>query len=68
MDRHDPARHDSFEQEAMKGGQSLPREFWAYLMHTKKWWISPIVIMLLLLAGLIVLGGTGAAPFVYTLF
>jgi uncharacterized protein DUF5989 len=68
MTQRDSARHDSFEQEALRGGQSLPREFWAYLMHTKKWWITPIVIMLLLLAGLIILGGTGAAPFVYTLF
>jgi hypothetical protein len=30
--------------------------------------MTPIVLMLLVLAGLIVLGGTGAAPFVYTLF
>ena len=52
----------------MHGGQSLPRELWAYLMHTKKWWLTPILLMLLLLAGLIMLGGTGAAPFVYTLF
>lgn len=57
-----------FEREATSGGQSLVSEFWGYLMHTKKWWVTPIVIMLLLLAGLIILGGTGAAPFVYTLF
>lgn len=63
-----PSDASSFEQEAMSGGQNLATEFWAYLMHTKKWWITPIVIMLLLLAGLIILGGTGAAPFVYTLF
>lgn len=56
-----------FEREA-SGGQGLAREFCAYLMHTKKWWITPIVVMLLVLAGLIVLGSTGAAPFIYTLF
>jgi hypothetical protein len=68
MTQHDSERHGRFEREAMHGGQSLPRELWAYLMHTKKWWLTPILLMLLLLAGLIMLGGTGAAPFVYTLF
>jgi uncharacterized protein DUF5989 len=60
--------HDDFEREALSGGQGLAREFCAYLMHTKKWWITPIVLMLLVLAGLIILGSTGAAPFIYTLF
>jgi hypothetical protein len=59
---------DEFEREAQTGGQGLAADFWAYMMHTKKWWITPIVVMLLLLAGLIVLGSTGAAPFIYTLF
>jgi len=67
MERKDVAGED-FEREALSGGQGLAREFWAYLMHTKKWWITPIVVMLLLLAGLIILGSTGAAPFIYTLF
>jgi hypothetical protein len=60
---------DEFEREARAGGgQGLASDFWAYLMHTRKWWITPIVLMLLLLAGLIILGSTGAAPFIYTLF
>ena len=67
MERKDVAGED-FEREALSGGQGLAREFWGYLMHTKKWWITPIVVMLLLLAGLIILGSTGAAPFIYTLF
>jgi hypothetical protein len=60
MTQHDSERHGRFEREALHGGQSLPREFWAYLMHTKKWWMTPIVLMLLVLAGLIVLGGRPA--------
>jgi Family of unknown function (DUF5989) len=58
----------SFEEQASAGGQGLLSELWAYLMHTKKWWVTPILLMLLLLGALIVLGGTGAAPFIYTLF
>jgi uncharacterized protein DUF5989 len=70
MGERKSAVHDdeAFEREARAGGQGFAREFWAYLMHTKKWWITPIVVMLLLLAGLIILGSTGAAPFIYTLF
>jgi hypothetical protein len=40
----------------------------AFLLANKKWWIIPIVLVMLLLGALVVLGGTGAAPFIYTLF
>jgi hypothetical protein len=46
---------------------SLAREFYDFLRHNKKWWLVPIVLVLLLFGVLIVLSGTGAAPFVYTL-
>ncbi len=68
MAPRESTRESRFEEEAARGRQGLIGEFWAYMMHSKKWWLTPIVIMLLLLAGLIILGGTGAAPFVYTLF
>ena len=38
------------------------------MRDNKKWWLGPIVMVLLLLGGLIALSGTVAAPFVYTLF
>ena len=47
---------------------SLFKEFSAFLMENKKWWLVPILIVFLLLGVLLVLGGTGAAPFIYTLF
>jgi hypothetical protein len=43
-------------------------EFVAFLGNNKKWWLAPILIAVVLLGGLVVLGGTGAAPFIYTLF
>jgi hypothetical protein len=43
-------------------------ELWGFISHNKKWWLTPIVLMLLLLGALILVGGTGAAPFIYTLF
>ena len=44
------------------------REFWYYLRHSRKWWMAPIIVSLLLVSGLIVLGGTSLAPLIYTLF
>lgn len=43
-------------------------EFWQFLAHTKKWWLLPIVVTLVLFGLLIALSGTGAAPFIYSLF
>jgi hypothetical protein len=49
-------------------GESLASEFWAFLAQNKKWWLAPIVIVMLLLGVLIFLSSTAAAPFIYTLF
>jgi len=44
-------------------------EFWDFLKNRKKWWLGPIVFILLLMSLLIVLTeGSAVAPFVYTLF
>ena len=50
------------------GKLSILKEFWDFLKVRKKWWLTPIVLMLLLIGLLVVLGGSGAAPFIYTLF
>ena len=48
---------------------SIAREFWDFLKTQKKWWLTPIIIILVLLGALIVLGqGSALAPFIYTLF
>jgi len=44
-------------------------EFWKFLIIRKKFWLFPILIMLVIFGGLIVLSqGTAIAPFIYTLF
>ncbi len=44
-------------------------EYFLFLKEHKKWWLAPIVLILLLLGLLIVLGqGSALAPFIYTLF
>lgn len=47
----------------------IVKEFWEFLLHRKKWWLFPIIIMLALLGLLIVFTeGSALAPFIYTLF
>jgi hypothetical protein len=51
------------------GKLSILSEFWTFLKVRKKWWLAPIVIILLLLGALIVLTeGSAVAPFIYTIF
>ncbi len=44
------------------------REFWGFLKQNKKWWLLPILCVLMLLAVLLAFSGSAAAPFIYTLF
>jgi len=56
-------------EKANEGRQaSLIAEFFGFLRHNKKYWLVPLLIALLGLGVLILLGGTAAAPFIYTLF
>jgi hypothetical protein len=48
--------------------QSLVGELIDFLRDNKKWWLAPILIVMLLMGVLILLSGSAAAPFIYTLF
>jgi len=44
-------------------------EFWEFMRVRKKWWLGPIILILLMLSLIIVLTeGSALAPFIYTLF
>ena len=48
---------------------SFLKELWAFMRERKKFWLLPIIIVMLLLGSLIVLAqGSAVAPFIYTLF
>ena len=48
---------------------SFLKEFWEFLKVRKKYWLIPIIIVLVLFGGLIVLSqGSAIAPFIYTIF
>lgn len=62
------SEENSFE-EANEGEQmGIVSEFVEFLGENKKFWMIPLLISLLALGALIMLGGTTAAPFIYTLF
>ena len=45
------------------------RDLWSFMKERKKFWLAPMIIILIILGVIIVLGGSSAiAPFVYTLF
>ncbi|MBE9527110.1 MAG: hypothetical protein IME94_09080 [Proteobacteria bacterium] len=48
---------------------SFLKELWGFMKARKKFWLLPIIIIMLLLGALIVLAqGSAVAPFIYTLF
>ena len=67
MSKPEPGE-DSFASQARRPRPSAASEFLRFLLSNKKWWLTPIVIALGVIALLVVLGGSGLAPFIYSLF
>lgn len=57
-----------FLEQAKRRRPPLAREFWQLLREHRKWWLTPIVIALLVLSLFALLSTSAAAPFIYTLF
>lgn len=66
-DSPNPEESD-FAAEAKRERSGLIGEFTEFLRENKKWWLAPIIVSILALGALVLLGGTAAAPFIYTLF
>jgi hypothetical protein len=65
---NDQKKPSDFAEQADREQTGVVAEFLDFLLHNKKWWITPIILVLLIFGVLIMLGGTAAAPFIYTLF
>lgn len=59
---------ESFEYAGTKKQHGIVGEFIYFLKHNKKFWLVPILLVLLGMSVLVILGGTAAAPFIYTMF
>lgn len=64
----DKTSKPSFQEAAQGEEQGLVAEFVQFLKENRKWWLAPILVVLLLMGALILLSGSAAAPFIYTLF
>ena len=48
---------------------SFIKEFWEFLKERKKYWLLPVIVVLVVFGGLIIIGqGSVMAPFIYTIF
>jgi hypothetical protein len=65
MDQKPPS---DFQKKAAGPQPGFISQFLDFARHNKKWWLTPILVILLLVSALILLGGSGLAPFIYTLF
>ena len=60
---------DRFARDAQGKSGSVLADCWYFIRHSKKWWLTPVLVILLLFSILIVLTESSAiAPFIYTLF
>jgi hypothetical protein len=50
------------------GDSSFVSELWGLIRQKRKYWLAPIIVVLLVFGVLVLLSGTAAAPFIYTLF
>lgn len=67
-DPQKPSQKETFLDEAAQKRGNIITEFLHFLRHNKKWWMLPIIAILLLLGLLILLSGSAIAPFLYPLF
>ena len=48
---------------------SIATEMWAYMRERKKWWLAPVILVLLFVGTLLIFAqGSALAPFIYTIF
>lgn len=61
-------REEDFTEQAGAPQRGFLAELWDFLRHNKKWWLTPVIVTLIVVGILVILGSTAAAPFIYTLF
>jgi hypothetical protein len=64
----EPKPADDFARQAEESQPGLIAEFVDFLIHNKKWWLTPIILVLLLLGAIAFLAQSPAAPFIYNVF
>ena len=68
MSSKDPSEPNRFENLADERQLSLAQEFFLFLRDNKKWWLTPILLVLLGATLLVALTASGVAPWIYSVF
>jgi len=68
MSKSSKQSQNQFQEQAGQKRGNIIGEFLGFLRHNKKWWLLPIVLILLLMGLLVLLSGSAIAPFLYPLF
>jgi hypothetical protein len=66
MEDRDPGSR--FAEEIGKKPPGMLREMWGLIRHNKKWWLTPVIAVAILLGAFMLLFGTPLSPLIYTLF
>ncbi|MHC4168182.1 MAG: DUF5989 family protein [Planctomycetota bacterium] len=59
---------DQFARQAEQAPPGLLREYWHFLRYSKKWYMIPTIVLLLLLGLLVALSASGLMPFIYAIW
>jgi len=65
---HPERRESDFESNGPPPRRGLLRELAGFLRHNRKYWMAPLILILLLVGLLILVAGSSIAPFIYPLF
>jgi hypothetical protein len=60
--------NNEFEKASQQKQSNLLSEFMGFLKQNRKFWLLPLILVMLALAALLILSSSAAAPFIYTLF
>ena len=67
-DTDETSRSDEFAAAAERRRSNVLSDFWGFARANRKWWLTPVIVILLLVGLLLVLAATGAGPLIYPLF
>ncbi|MBL8820520.1 MAG: hypothetical protein JNL58_31140 [Planctomyces sp.] len=62
------SENSEFQKSANERPPGILVELLDFVIHNKKWWLTPIFAVLFLVASVIILSGTSVGPFIYALF
>lgn len=69
QEKQTASQADASVRESERNSPGILAEFFDFLLHHKKWWLTPIILVLVLMGFLIIqVGGSVVAPFIYPYF